>query len=260
MNAGYFNFNMTEVMAFSLVILRVFAFVVAWPVFGTNFIPNVIKVLFGFSLSLVLFPVIKWQGIEADLESMQFMTMAAREAAIGLCIGFLARMFFFAVSIAGNIMSTSFGLTGAQLINPSFNEYTTALDQFQILLATLFFLGINGHHLLISALHSSFDILPLGAPQFNTAAFGSLGDVVGEIVLMGLKMSAPVLVAILMMNAVMALMGRAVPQINVLITSLPVNIIVGLVVMLVALPLMVSEMSTILEMTSVSLFKFLRAL
>jgi flagellar biosynthesis protein FliR len=260
LQSSLFSFNEVQLLAFALVLVRVSAFIVSWPVFGVPMIPNIIKILFALVLAIVLFPVVEWQTISADLGSTALIPMVVREAFIGLFIGFTARMFFFAVNIAGQMISLSFGLAGAQLLNPSFNEFSTVVDQFQVLLATLFFLAINGHHMLIAGLYESFELLPLGLLELQTSSLANFGYIVQQILELGLKMAAPVVIAILLMNVVMAVMGRAVPQVNVLVTSIPVNILVGLVVMIIALPLMVTEMDQLLLVTSERLFQFLREL
>jgi flagellar biosynthetic protein FliR len=260
LQASVFTFNEAQVIAFALVLIRVSAFVVSWPVFGVPLIPNSIKILFALALAMVLFPVVDSTTVQQQIGSTALIPMVVREALIGLFIGFTARMFFFAVNVAGQMMSLSLGLAGAQLLNPSFNEFSTVVDQFQVLIATLFFLSINGHHVLIAGLHESFMLLPLGFLDLQTSSLIAFGAVVQQILELGLKMAAPVVIAILLMNVVMAVMGRAVPQVNVLVTSIPVNIVVGLVVMVVALPMMITGMDELMLTTGERLFQFLRDL
>ena len=75
----------------------------------------------------------------------------------------------------------------------------------------------------------------------------------------GLKMSAPVMVVIFFLNVAMGIIGRAVPQINVLVTSLSVNIVAGLLVMIVTLPALILGLDRDLAQFADLLFKYLRA-
>jgi flagellar biosynthetic protein FliR len=256
-----YQFSEIEFLAFFLVFVRMTAFVVSWPVFGVSMVPSPLKILFGFILSLMIFPTLKWQNtnLSLSLDSMNIVVLFVKETFIGLSIGYLGRLFFYAISIAGEIVSASMGISSAQLFNPSLEGQSSATNQFLVGLATLFFLAINGHHLFLSALSQSFQILPLSQDLISVGHFQNFGEVAQEIMVVGLKMSSPVLVAILFMNLVMAVIGRAVPQINVLITSLPVNILVGFIVLIVALPLIIFQMNGLLEVTALRLFKFLRA-
>ena len=151
------------------------------------------------------------------------------------------------------------GLSGVQLFNPAIGEKSTPLDQFQVFMASLIFLAMNGHQMLIAAIVKSFSILPLSSRLISVSEYSSLGTITQDILIMGIKFAAPVLVAVLVMNLVMGIVGRAVPQINVLITSLPVNILAGFAVLIFSLPIFVSQVESMIDMSTVDLFKLLRS-
>ncbi len=254
-----YRFSLNEIVAFAMVLLRMISFVVAWPVFGTSSVPTPVKVLLSLAMTLILFPVVGFRQLPTNLGLEMLVTVALREIFIGLSLGFLARMFFFAIGIAGQIISVSIGLSTAQLFNPSLNDHAAALEQFHLLLATLFFLSIQGHHMLLSALIKSFEYAPLSTAWFSPTVFGSLGQLVQEVTLMGLKLSAPVLIAVLFLNLAMAVIGRAVPQMNVLITSMPVNVLVGILVLFVTVPLLIAQMDDLLAHMVGRLFQVIKA-
>lgn len=254
-----YQFSETELLAFFLVLLRISAFIVAWPVFGVQTVPAPVKILLALAISLSVFPVVAWGKVTTSLESLQIVWLAVREIFIGLSMGFLARMFFYAINIAGEITSVSMGLANAQLFNPATETRSSTVDQFKIGLATLFFLAINGHHLLLAGLIQSFDMVPLSAQAINLQGMEQVGVFMQEIMEVGVQICAPVLVTVLFMNIAMAIVGRAVPQINVLITSLPVNILSGFLILIVALPLILWQMEGLLEMTATRLFQFVKS-
>jgi len=187
------------------------------------------------------------------------MWISLREAFIGLTIGYLSRIFFLALSISGQIMSISMGLSGVQLFNPTIGERATALDQFQILIGSLIFLAILGHHLFLEALMQSFTLVPISTSGLSFELFKSFGEYLDIITAIGLKLAAPVMVSIMIMNIMMGIIGRAVPQINVLVTSMPVNILVGFIVLIVSIPVIMGQMQGIVELSHVSIFKLLKS-
>ncbi|MBC87268.1 MAG: flagellar biosynthetic protein FliR, partial [Bdellovibrionaceae bacterium] len=132
--AGIFAFNETEVLAFFLMLMRMSAFVVSWPIFGSAMMPAPIKILAAVAMTIVIFPVIPWAGIETSLDSMMIILLVIREIFVGLCIGFLARMFLHAMAISGEVISVSMGLSSTQLFNPSTGEQSTTINQFQVML------------------------------------------------------------------------------------------------------------------------------
>ena len=248
------EFSELEVLAFALVMIRVSSFMVSWPVFGTSNVPISVKILVSLSISLMLLPVIGWKTMNAAVISDQIVWLAIKEGCIGVMMGFLCRMFFFAVSIGGQLIGTSMGLANAQLFNPALGGSGTPVEQFQIALATLFFLGINGHHVFLTGLAESFQIIPVTKATINVQSFVHFGEIVQEIIIIGIKISAPVLIALFFINVAMGIIGRAVPQVNVLVTGMPVNILVGLVILIVSIPMMIGEMRDLLDVMSQHLF------
>lgn len=280
-----FNFNESEILAFALVFIRVSAFIVVWPVFSVYNVPQPLKVLFALTISVVVFPVLNSRGFIGSGLDTQIIPLVLQELLVGVCLGFVARFVFFAVSVGGNLVSTSVGLANGSLFNPSLGASSTTVEQFYGVLATLLFLSLNGHHLFITGLMQSFESIPINVltAKVGHAGFGGVGAnialhnihngfvagamsgqgvatpnevginilfkmfsdgglIVKSIVEAGIKIAAPVMVAVFFMNMAMGIMGRAVPQINVLVTSMSVNFVTGLAVMIVAIPALILEL------------------
>lgn len=254
-----YNFNEVEMLAFVLVLLRMASFLASWPILGSTQVPSSVKVLFALVITLALFPVVAWKQVQVDISSSQIVWLAIREVFIGLSLGFLSRFFFFTISMAGEIISLSMGLSSSQLFNPTLGASGSTVEQFHIALATLFFLALNGHHFLFEGIVQSYNLVPLSVDLVKLEIFSNMGGLLQLVTEICIKMSAPVLVAILFMNLSMAVIGRAVPQINVLVTSLPVNILVGFLVVLVAMPMVFLEMKEVINITTDKLFQFMKA-
>jgi flagellar biosynthetic protein FliR len=79
------------------------------------------------------------------------------------------------------------------------------------------------------------------------------------VVELGLKLSAPVVISILVINLVLGVVGKTVPQLNVLVTSFPVNILVGLGLMMITLPMTMDHMGAYLEISTTRVFQFVKA-
>jgi flagellar biosynthetic protein FliR len=255
-----YRFSEPEIIAFAMVMLRMSAFVATWPVFGVESVPAQVKILFALLVAFIVFPVIDWRTVQADFDSPVLIWLAVKEVFVGLVFGFLARMFFMAIRVAGEMISLSMGLSGAQMFNPSMGGQVTPVDTFFYSLAGLFFLAINGHHLFITGIVDSFRIIPLSPGGLSLATFSAIGPFVQEIISIGIRLSAPVIISILVVNLIMGILGKTVPQVNVLVTSLAVNIIVGFAVLIAALPMMMNEMPELLEISAARLFQIMRAL
>lgn len=254
--------SMTEaqILLFALVLLRMIAFVISSAIFGSPSISTPIKVLLSIAISVVLFPTVRTAGVDYTLVSNEIIGLAAREIIIGLSLGFLTRLFFFAVTMTGDLVAISVGLSSAQLYNPMMGTHGNTVDQFYSTIGTLIFLAINGHHMLLGGIAQSYELVPVSSLSLKVGAFAEMAVYGQTVMIMAIKMCAPVLVTIFLANLAMGILGRAVPQINVLVTSMPVTIMLGMAVVFLCLPLLVMEMSGLAEITAGKLFEVMKQL
>ena len=255
-----FAFNETEILTFALILLRTSAFVIAWPVFSVYSVPHHAKVLFALILAMLMMPSIDRAGLAGVSIGQEIIWLAGKEVMIGLCLGFVTRLFFFAFSIGGNLVSTYMGLSAASLFNPALGNQSTTIEQFYMTIATLIFLALNGHHIFLEGLARSFEIIPLSMQAMQTSAFVNFGEFVENVMKVGIQISAPIMIAIFLINIFMGILGRAVPQINVLVTSLPVNVMAGFLVMMATLPVLVPETEIMMNSMAEHLFRMMKAL
>lgn len=254
-----YRFSETEMLLFFMVLMRMSAFVVSWPVFGVETISAPVKILFATILTLVLFPTFTWTAAQEAAVKQDLMLLAAREAFIGLSVGYLARFFFYGFRVAGEMISQAMGLSSAQLFNPTMGGQMTAVEQFYVGLASLFYLGVNGHHYLITGLAKTFEMVPAAQLTLSTSQFTGVGILTQEIMELGLKLAAPVVVSILVVNLVLGVIGKTVPQLNVLVTSFPINILVGFMLMLLTLPMLMDHMPGFLELSTTRVLQLVKS-
>lgn len=268
--------NDAQVLAFALVLLRVSAFTVSWPLFSLYSLPNYLKILFAVGIAMVIFPVVNRSGLSAKMLDHDIAWLAGKEVLTGLCLGFMTRLFFFAISCGGNLIATSSGLANGQLFNPALGASTTTVEQFYGALGTLLFLSLDGHHFFLTGLVKSFDAIPLAfdgtsfalsnshgvtASAFDhmIGKFGESGVILERVTEAGIKIAAPVLLAIFVLNIMMGIVSRAVPQVNILVTSMSVNFMSALLVMVVAIPALILQLDHELMAFTELLFKFMKA-
>lgn len=253
-----YNFSQTEILLFSLVLIRMTAFVVSWPVFGIENVSPHIKVLFAMILTLVVFPTLTWAPLQTQAISGNMVLLVMREAFIGLMMGYLARFFFFAFRIAGEMVSQAMGLSAASMFNPAMGGQSSSVEQFYTTIATLFYLALNGHHYLITGLVRSYSWAPAAVLSLNTSQFPGVIDMGQEIIVLGLRFSAPVVISILVINLVLGVIGKTVPQLNVLVTSFPINILVGLALLIITMPMLMDQMGEFLALSTTRVFELVK--
>ncbi len=213
------------------------------PIFGDRAVPSTVKILFGLSFSIVAYPMLRGGGLLVSEEVMSSTSKTAWavccEIMFGTMVAFVARWIFDAVQFAGHFIGTSIGYSMASVLDPHTETQTIALAELQYILIALLFLSLNGHHIYLASILQSFRIVPLGGA--NLLAHGDsvvqyLIHMTAEVISLGLKLSAPVLVVSLIINLTFGVLSRAVPQMNVMAVSFTANILVGLIVVIVSLP------------------------
>lgn len=254
-----YRFSESEILFFFLVLMRMTAFVVSWPVFGVENVGAHLKVLFGVVLALTIFPTLHWAPAQYEAIKSDLILLAIREVFIGLSLGYLARFFFFTFRIAGEMMSQASGLSSASMFNPAIGGQVTSIEQLYVTLATLFYLAANGHHLLITGLVRTFEWAPTAKLALNFSQFPGVAFMAQEVIDLGLRFSAPIVISLLVVNLVLGVVGKTVPQINVLVTSFPINIMVGLGLMIMTMPLFIDQMSEFLQLSTERVFQFVKA-
>lgn len=252
------DWTQAQIIFISLLFMRMSAFFVSSAIFGAPHVMTQVKVLLAVVMSFVFFPLLITKHASAEVINAPFIMLAAKELMLGLCLGFLTRMFFYAVSMAGELISVSIGLSSAQIFNPAMNMQSSVMELFHSTLATLFFLTLNGHHHFIEALAKSFELFPVIGTNVSFNHFQEMVMLGNYVFIMGIKMSAPIVAATLLANVGMAIIGRAVPQVNVLVTSFSITIIAGFGLMVVTLPLLFGQMGGLMSWNFELLFDFLK--
>ena len=223
---------------FLLVLCRITSFLVVAPVFSTRTIPRTVKVGFGFFLSVIVFLNVGFDNpVPAD---GMFILAILKEILAGLIIGFVAYLFFTIVQVAGSLMDMQMGLGVANIVDPLTGVSAPMLGNLKFMLQILVFLAINGHHYLIGAIMDSYKWLPLDNELFGKIAAGNLTEFMtrtfADTFLLALQISAPMVVAMFLIDLGLALLSRAAPQYQVFVVGIPIKILLGLAILLLLLP------------------------
>jgi flagellar biosynthetic protein FliR len=234
--------SLPQLHLFFLVFLRTGAFLMAIPMLNGASVPVVFRIGLCLATSLLTFPLVSVGPLTVATDVITLAVSAAGEVLIGLLAGFAIRLIFEGVQLAGELAGYQMGLAIAEVIDPASEDQVAILAQFMSLLATLVFLVINGHHWFIRTLVESYDIVPPVGFHVNGPVMEQLTRFTADMFIMGLKAGAPVVVALLLGTVAFGLVARTVPQMNIFIVSMPVNIAVGLLFFGLSLPHLASYM------------------
>lgn len=214
---------------------RILGLIAAAPIFGNVNVPVQVKIGLGFFLSVIIAPLVP--ALPAlDPISFQGLLILAQQFILGLAMGFAMRIVFAAVEMAGALTGMTMGLSFATFFDPQSRGQSTAIGQFFALTATLAFLAVDGHLVLISTLAESFLTLPIATSPLDVKGFYHLANWGGTIFSTGLQLAMPILAALLITNIALGILTRAAPQLNIFGIGFPVTLTVGFILIAVALP------------------------
>ncbi|MDD5241207.1 MAG: flagellar biosynthetic protein FliR [Sulfuricella sp.] len=214
---------------------RILALVGSAPVLGNPSLPIRVKVGLSFVITLVLTPVLGTMPVVEPGSAIGLLILA-QQVVIGVAIGFAMTIVFTAVELAGNIAGMQMGLGFATFFDPQNAAQSPVVAQFLGLSATLVFLALNGHLLMIEILAQSFKVLPVMAQPFSAVGWRVLAGWGGEMFLAGVLLAMPVMAALLTINIALGIMTRAAPQLNIFSVGFPITLAVGFAVLALALP------------------------
>ena len=243
---------------FLLVLVRITGLFIATPIFSRNNVPNILKVCFAVLLSLILFNSIESNYVSYDI--LDFTTIVIKELAIGLIIGFISYLFFTSLYFAGQIVDMQIGFGMVNVLDPQSNVQVPIMGTFYYLIAILVFLTIDGHHFLIDALVSSYKYVPIGHFAFTENIIRQLIVILGKTLVIGFKISSPVLATIFLADVLLGILARTMPQMNVFIVGMPLKVTVGIVTIVVSMPLFFIALQHIFNNMYEEIFNFLKVI
>ena len=212
---------------------------VSAPIFQSRVIPVKVKVLLAFALALVVAPYIK-----SDLNLNQFSTMMAiftliQEILVGLIIGFMANLVFYALQTAGYFIDTVIGFGIVNIIDPNTGSQMPVMGQFNYILATMIFLAINGHHTLIISLIQSYSIIKPGMLFLKKEAVGIFVQGFAHMFYLGFNIGIPIMGTIFLVDVALGIIAKLVPQVNVFVIGFSVKILIGFIIIIFFIPIYV---------------------
>ncbi|WP_410497441.1 flagellar biosynthetic protein FliR [Chitinibacter sp. S2-10] len=238
--------------------LRIMGMLLADPFFSSRRIPSPVRVGLGILLTLLIVPALPPMP-SVPVVSPDGMLIAARELILGFAIGFVMRLVFTAVEMAGHLAGLQMGLGFASFYDPHNSGNTLVMAQLMSLMMILLFLSLNGHLMMLRVLLESMVQLPVGQIQLNAKGFELIALYGSMIFRVAVMLSLPVLAVLLITNLSIGVMTRAAPQLNVFAIGFPITLGIGFAALYYSLPMMVPQIDQLLSETPRMIGKFMKA-
>jgi flagellar biosynthetic protein FliR len=212
-----------------LVFLRVSAFLLVLPFFSVSNFPVTLRVALGALTSLLLAPLLPGFSL-SGLALFDLLGLMAKEVSIGLLMGFISRMVFYAVDLAGNFVAAELGLNMGVIFNPLEGHSSQVPGMVLFFLASVVMFTLDLHHWVLVGFQQTYTVLPIGGAALSGALFETVVKHTSRIFVVALQISAPIIAVSFVVTLVFSVLSRAVSQMNVFSESFAFRIAGGLIV------------------------------
>ncbi len=209
------------------------------PAFGSVSVPVRVRIVLAGAVALLVAPLVTIPDITPFSAAGVVITL--QQVVIGVALGFSLQILFEAVSLGGELLASSMGLSLAANLDPQNGASTPAVGQLYTVLVTLIFLVLNGHLALIRTLVDGFRTLPIGTAGLGAAGLWSVVTWGSQLFSGALAVALPGVTALLIANLAFGVVSRAAPTLNIFSVGLPVALVFGLVAILAGLPALESS-------------------
>lgn len=217
--------DLTPLLAIGLLIVRPGALLLGSPVFGGAFAPSQVKVALTVLIAVSLLPVAR---VPAADSTASMVLILGREMAIGVALGLAVQVFIGAAEMAGHLAGFQMGLSYSAIIDPASGVRNNAVASLYGMIATIVFLLTNAHHAFLRALMQSYEALPIGVGHISASLPQAVMGLLGLVFSFGLRLAAPLIVVMLIIELGLGIVTRAAPSLNAGMLGGPLKLLLGL--------------------------------
>lgn len=222
-----FGFNPSDMLSFFLTLFRISVVLFLLPFFGGSSIPGPIKAALLLVLTLAVWPQLSFPGSMMPANGIDIVIMFLGEVLMGLILGLIVDFLFAAVRFGGQIIGFQMGFAMVNVVDPISGTSNAVTAHFLYMCTMLTFLVLNGHLQLINALGMSFQYIPPGGLLLTPGLVTQFFDFSAIMFTLAIRIAAPVMAALFLVDLSLALISRAAPQMHVLVLGFPIKITVG---------------------------------
>ena len=233
----FYDLLQNHAAVFLLLLTRISGIFLIAPFYGSQNIPIYFRAGVAFAISLIIFPVVDQNTvIDAPPTVVGYGFSVLRELFIGWLIGFVGYVTMQAVNIAGKVMDMQAGFAVVNEMDPTSGQQAPLIGSLLNYLMLMMFLVTNGHHVVLASVIRSFDAIPLLGMHYKPSLAEIMVDFTAGIFVTGVKIAMPITFAILLTNVSLGILARTMPQLNIFVVGIPMQIMVGIFVLAMLIP------------------------
>ena len=256
-----YTFSYGDLEYFLLVLVRMASFIAAAPFFSMRGVPRQVKVSLALFLALIVYHITPGYSVPEYHSVIGYSVLVIREAVAGIVVGLGANICTMITMFAGRIADMEMGLSMVQLFDPMTNEstgFTGTMYQYAIYLIMMV---TYMHHFFLRAIVETYTLIPIGQASFSSEKFmTSIVQFMVDYILIAFQICLPIVASIMILNAVLGVLAKSAPQINMFSVGIQIKILTGLSVMYVSSRMLGSAADFILRNMEVLIERFINAM
>lgn len=245
MNFPVFTPELVQSFLFSL--LRVSAILVTMPIVGNAIVPAQVKGGLSLLMTIIIYPFVQSNLPLVAFGFLPLLLRMAAEVFIGVVIGFTARFIFAGIQFAGDMIGFQMGFSIASVFDPQTSQEISIVSEFQFMMVMIIFLFVDAHHIFLTAMVDSFRVLRIQDFHVSPEFFRRMVTLSGDVFVIAIKISAPIIAVLFFVNIGLGVIARTVPQINVFIVGIPLQIAVGLIFLGITAPIFLNVVMSLFQ-------------
>jgi len=212
-------------------LFRIMAFMLAAPVLGSQLVPARIRIILSVAIAILITPLLPAMP-QVDGMSLASMILVGQQIVIGVCLGFFLQMVFQIFILAGQMIAMQMGLGFASMMDPTNGVNVAIVSSIYLMFATLLFITLNGHLIMLDVIVESFYSLPVSQDfSFISGGLFQIVEAISWVFSSAMIIALPAVTALLITNIAFGVMTRAAPQLNIFALGFPVALLLGLVLL-----------------------------
>ena len=226
--------------------LRVLAVFTVAPIFSSRAFPVRAKIALALLIAFAAQPSLPNQPL-INLNGPEAWGAVMQQVGIGLTIGFVVRLVFASFELAGEVVGFQMGLNFASFFDPTLNTQSSAAARFFGYMASLLFVVVNGHLMVLMAVIRSFEMFPVNQNFLEALSLMKLYSLGGELFASGFWIALPIMGMLMFANLALGIVSRVAPQMNIYAVGFPITLAVGLIGMTATLPMLDRPFMALME-------------
>ena len=228
-----YGFTYGDLESFLLIFIRVASFVFIAPFFSMSNTPKNVRVALSFFVAFLLYQSMPRQEVVYD-SLIGYTIVILKEVITGLLIGFAANLCSTIVAFAGQIASMEMGLSMASMMDPTTRENTTVTGVYYNYIILLLLMSSGMHRYFLKALAETYILIPVnGAVLNHEKLLNAMIEFLSDYIIIGFRICLPIFAVMVILNAVLGVLAKVSPQLNMFAVGMQMKVLVGLAILLV---------------------------